>query len=319
LAKNSIVVTTYGVLASDNAFHREKSNDSNSYCPPLEQVRWWRIIVDEGHLLRHDNYTNMSLSNLVADHKWLVTGTPVNTSILDLKNQLKFLGIEYVDRIFWLCCEKEKHIDVEYPDKLLFFLRSLVMRHTQRQCYRGTNTSLMSLPAKTEISIEIDLPEAESREYDLLDIEAKEFYVEFKARNRQTLFSLYLKFSQKLTHMRVACSGGCVPWGNANPEEDDEDRSVVQKKEIKYSDFHFTAKFNALIQMLERAKDEDPTSKSLVFSQHSSTLNLLKEELPKHGFQFRTLSGKMSLKQRAKALHDFQVDPPTTIFLLSMM
>jgi len=56
----------------------------------------------------------------------------------------------------------------------------------------------------------------------------------------------------------------------------------------------------------------------LVFSQFSSTLQWMKQELPKHGFQFRSLSGNMSMAQRAKALRDFQQDPPTTVFLLSM-
>lgn len=60
------------------------------------------------------------------------------------------------------------------------------------------------------------------------------------------------------------------------------------------------------------------SAKSLVFSQFNSSLKYLQEELPKHGFQFRTLSGDMSMKKRAKALSDFQKDPPTTIFLLSM-
>jgi superfamily II DNA or RNA helicase len=60
------------------------------------------------------------------------------------------------------------------------------------------------------------------------------------------------------------------------------------------------------------------SAKSLVFSQFTSTLQWLKEELPNHGFQFRTLSGDMSMKKRAKALSEFQNDPPTTIFLLSM-
>jgi len=55
-----------------------------------------------------------------------------------------------------------------------------------------------------------------------------------------------------------------------------------------------------------------------VFSQFSSTLAWLKNELPKHGFEFRTLSGDMSMKKRAQALAEFQNDPPTTIFLLSM-
>ena len=59
-------------------------------------------------------------------------------------------------------------------------------------------------------------------------------------------------------------------------------------------------------------------AKSLVFSQFTSSLQYLQEVLPKHGFQYRTLSGDMPMRRRAKALYDFQNDPPTTIFLLSM-
>lgn len=55
-----------------------------------------------------------------------------------------------------------------------------------------------------------------------------------------------------------------------------------------------------------------------MFSQFTTTLKWLKAELPKHGFTFRTLSGDMSMSARSKALRDFQNDPPTTIFLLSM-
>ena len=54
-----------------------------------------------------------------------------------------------------------------------------------------------------------------------------------------------------------------------------------------------------------------------MFSQFDSSLQWLQEELPKHGYQYRTLKGDMSMKQRAKALSDFQSDPPTTVFLLS--
>lgn len=51
LAQNSIVVTTYETLASDATYWMEKSNDRD-YCPPCEQIRWWRIICDESHNLR---------------------------------------------------------------------------------------------------------------------------------------------------------------------------------------------------------------------------------------------------------------------------
>ncbi|CAN0455310.1 unnamed protein product, partial [Scytosiphon promiscuus] len=47
---------------------------------------------------------------------------------------------------------------------------------------------------------------------------------------------------------------------------------------------------------------QDPTSKSLVFSQFNSSLEWLKRSLPKRGFQFRTLTGSMSRTQRTNAL-----------------
>lgn len=47
---------------------------------------------------------------------------------------------------------------------------------------------------------------------------------------------------------------------------------------------------------------QDPTSKSLVFSQYNSSLEWLKHALPKKGFEFRTLTGKMSRKQRTDSL-----------------
>lgn len=75
LAKHSIVVTTYETLSSDATYHRKKS-DSGDYCPPCEQVRWWRIICDECHVLRYGNSAKSdAVMALVADNKWLVSGT----------------------------------------------------------------------------------------------------------------------------------------------------------------------------------------------------------------------------------------------------
>ncbi|CAJ1949446.1 unnamed protein product [Cylindrotheca closterium] len=285
LAKNAIVVTTYQVLASDDTYHRKKSSNPDEYCPPLEQIRWWRIICDEGHSLRNaGNQRNKSLSQLVADNKWMVTGTPVSTSMSDLKNQLKLIGVEHVDKIF----QSDKR----------------------------------SMRRNDKMSIEIALSDEEREEYDAFESAAKQFYVQFKAGHSRELSKHYLLLSQKLTPLRVACAGGHLP---TNPEagvvaEDDGggEAKVRKQKEVKYSDFCFTSKLTTLIEQLKQARDTDPTSKSLVFSQFNSTLEWLKQELPAHGFQFRTLAGSMTMKQRAKALHDFQADPPTTIFLLSM-
>jgi SNF2 family DNA or RNA helicase len=80
LAQNSIVVTTYQVLASDATYHAKKADDD--YCAPCEQVRWWRIICDESHSLREANTKkSAAVMNLVADHKWLVSGMRTLTNL----------------------------------------------------------------------------------------------------------------------------------------------------------------------------------------------------------------------------------------------
>ena len=82
------------------------------------------------------------------------------------------------------------------------------------------------------------------------------------------------------------------------------------------------SKLNVLLKELRalHAQDdgEGPPAKALIFSNFSSTIEWLKEQLQREGLQFRTLDGGMSMKQRAKALADFQNDPPTTVFLISI-
>lgn len=171
----------------------------------------------------------------------------------------------------------------------------------------------------------------EKEEFDIIEKKAKQFYLSFRAQHASTMSKYFLKVSQKLTPLRVACSGGKYPLEDEDKindhdtdmednDSDDEDQKKKKKKPaVKiYSEFAFKSKFRFLLQELESIRDNDVSSKSLVFSQFNSTLEYLQIELPKHGFQFRTLSGSMSMKQRAKALRDFQNDPPTTVFLLSM-
>jgi len=102
------------------------------------------------------------------------------------------------------------------------------------------------------------------------------------------------------------------------PEEEKAPKKKKKNKELKDSDILFRSKFEMLLKELTRIRDEEPGSKSLVFSQFTSTLQWMKQELPKHGFQYKTLSGDMSMEKRAEALRKFKSDPLTTIFLLSM-
>jgi SNF2 family DNA or RNA helicase len=197
----------------------------------------------------------------------------------------------------------------------------------------------------------------DQKEYDVPEPAALSFYQSFKKKHAKNLGRHYLLLSQKLLPLRVACTGGHVPIEGESDEdqdeekigddEDDEDaddendadaeeenddmdegddqeksdskkKKKKQKKTQAFSQYAFTSKLHQLIEELKNARDEDPSSKSLIFSQFNSTLKWLQQELPQHGFQFRTLSGDMSMAKRSAALRDFQHDPPTTVFILSM-
>ena len=60
-----------------------------------------------------------------------------------------------------------------------------------------------------------------------------------------------------------------------------------------------------------RAKD--PNNKALIFTQYGDTIKYLAKKLRLAGFEYRTISGSMPMKQRAAAIEAFQRDPPTTV------
>jgi SNF2 family DNA or RNA helicase len=235
-------------------------------------------------------------------------------------------------------------LDIPGRGAFNFLMRNIMIRHSQAQKYTGTSTTLMSLPPKvrkivafrkfcvsdissaffnqTERVVTVKFSEREKKEYAALESVARIFYEDL-VKSGGEIGRNYLKLTSQLLPLRVACAGGNVPLDDTNgaESEDEAPDSEVPKKRKKvqkFSDFAFTSKLKTLIAELEAVRTKDPTAKCLVFSQFTSTLQWLQKELPKHGFQYRTLSGDMSMRNRAMALQDFQNDPPTTIFLLSM-
>jgi len=271
---------------------------------------------------------------LIAENKWCVTGTPVNTNMNDLKMQLKFVGLSHVNDYFSVFNattfarihggkqNKDQSEDFRQFGHFSFLMRNVVLRHAMKQQYRKSSTDLMQLPPKTERKVEVAFCLEELAQYKKMEANAKVFYRAFKETNGYELNKHYLKLTSKLIPLRVACSGGCVPLDGADLDEEgaDKEKSANQKprSKVRYGDFAFTSKFKALIAELKRIRDEEPDSKSLVFSQYSSSLQWLQKELPNHGFTWVTLTGSMTMPQRSKALQDFQTSPPTKIFLLSM-
>ncbi|KAF8588628.1 hypothetical protein K439DRAFT_1651796 [Ramaria rubella] len=103
LTKFDVIITTYQIVTQDytasnsvatkadadgNAKKRKKSTSG------LFDVKWKRIILDEGHTVRNPK-TKMSIAvrGLIAERRWVVTGTPIINSPKDLGSLLQFLQI----------------------------------------------------------------------------------------------------------------------------------------------------------------------------------------------------------------------------------
>lgn len=79
-----------------------------------------------------------------------------------------------------------------------------------------------------------------------------------------------------------------------------------------------SAKITTLLTQLKRHKKAEPRSKSVVFSQFTSFLDLLGPALEQNNISFLRFDGSMSQKERAKVLAEFAERPRFTILLLSL-
>ena len=78
-----------------------------------------------------------------------------------------------------------------------------------------------------------------------------------------------------------------------------------------------SSKIEALIQIL-KASDSEGSTKTVVFSQWTSFLDIVECQLHKHGLNFTRLDGKMSASRRDAAIELLNTDPSCKILLASL-
>jgi SWI/SNF-related matrix-associated actin-dependent regulator of chromatin subfamily A3 len=85
LLKYDIVITTYSILGTE--FGQEGS--------PVNEIEWFRVILDEAHVIKNTAARQTkAVTALNAQRRWVVTGTPIQNSSLDLYPLMAFLRFE---------------------------------------------------------------------------------------------------------------------------------------------------------------------------------------------------------------------------------
>lgn len=138
LAKYDVVCTTYQIAVTE---------DKNNGC--LFQVRWKRIVLDEGHVIRnHKSKQSEAVCKLSAKYRWVLTGTPIQNKEFDLYATVKFLRCKpWDDLVQWKSYMESKGKGASASVRVQALLKAIMLRRTKQQLIESGE--IETLPSKT--------------------------------------------------------------------------------------------------------------------------------------------------------------------------
>ncbi|KAG5416992.1 RAD5 [Candida metapsilosis] len=217
-----VVITTYGTIL--NEYTRiSKHRNARGELPRLGlySVKFFRIILDEGHNIRNRNTkTAKSVYELQSNRKWVLTGTPIVNRLDDLYSLAKFLELDpwnnfsYWKTFVTLPFEQKKISQT--LDVIKSILEPIFLRRTKNQKKNGK--PLVELPEKEVVIEEIKFNDQEAKLYNWFKSRAFESFAEGVKSGQ-----LMRQYTQILTHIlrlrQVCCHMDLI--GGAHEMDDD--------------------------------------------------------------------------------------------------
>lgn len=272
-----LVVTTYPLLSRDLTVFTD--------------CTWHGVALDEAQAIKnHKTKMAQAARALKANHKFCLTGTPVENHLGELWSQFQFLlpgllgDMQTFKNVFRDPIEKLG--DVQQRKLLARRVKPFIMRRTKQEVAQ-------ELPDKQVMIQHIELEGAQRDLYETVRLASVKQVREEIAK--KGFKSSQIMILDALLKMRQVC---CDP------------RLVKLTAAAQVAE---TAKLDALIEMLEQQIEEG--HKVLVFSQFTSMLELIEARLKECNLQYVILTG--DTKDRAKPVKEFQ-DGSTPIFLISL-
>jgi superfamily II DNA or RNA helicase len=274
LLQHNLVLTSYPLLRRDIDLYRE--------------FNFGAVVLDEAtHIKNPDTQNAQAAMALRGNHRFVLTGTPVENSVRDLWSIMNFALPGYLgDRDEF----RERY---ELPitrgsqperERLAKRLRPVMLRRLKQEVARD-------LPPKIEQVAFCDL-----------SAEQKELYAKLQREGRQKVETLASE--KKSGAARVAMLTVLLRLRQVCSDL----RLVGQTPENR------SGKLDLLMELMEEAVDGG--HRVLVFSQFVTMLRLIEEELKTEGINYCYLDG--GTKDRASVVDRFQSGSELPVFLISL-
>jgi DNA repair protein RAD5 len=201
----NVIVTSYGVVLSEFRQFAQSSVMANHN--GLFSVDFFRIILDEAHLIKNRRSKSArACYELKAQHRWVLTGTPIVNRLEDLFSLVRFLKVEpWSNFSFWktfITVPFESKEFVRALNVVQSVLEPLVLRRT-KSMKTPEGEPLVPLPKKTVTIEEVELSEQEREIYDCIYTRAKRTYNDNVEAG--TLLSSYSTIFAQLLRLRQTC------------------------------------------------------------------------------------------------------------------
>ncbi|KAK4167631.1 DNA repair protein rad5 [Cladorrhinum sp. PSN259] len=202
----NVIITSYGVVLSEFSQITSKNGDRPS-SRGLFSLNFFRVILDEAHSIKNrQSKTARACYEISAEHRWVLTGTPIVNRLEDLFSLVRFLRVEPWNNFsFWrtfITVPFESKNYVRALDVVQTVLEPLVMRRT-KDMKTPDGEPLVPLPPKTIEIVDIELSEAERAVYDYVYTRAKRtFNANVEAG---TVMKAYTSIFAQILRLRQTC------------------------------------------------------------------------------------------------------------------
>jgi SNF2 family DNA or RNA helicase len=279
-ADYDLVVTSYGTLARD----RELFGEIEFAC----------LIADEAQHLKNRRTQNaQTLRSLRARGRFLLTGTPLENSLDDLRSLFEVLMPGYIDKVPAGTRGEER---LWYDERLRAKTATYILRRTK-------TVVAPELPPKIEQILYCELSPTQSALYRRVQEESERALLDLEASGASENSIRLATLTQLLRLRQVCCDPRLLPNRGQKPVTS-EPSSID------------SAKLDAFRELLAEAIDDG--HRLLVFSQFTSLLALLRAELDAQELTHCYLDGSMAQRARQAEVDRFNNATDIPVFLISL-
>ena len=251
----------------------------------LGSVQWLALVLDEGQYIKNPNSQTAQIArSLRAQHRLVLSGTPIENRLLDLWSLMAFTMPGILGNRAQFARLYDLKSDPLALRRLAARVRPFLLRRTKSQVAQD-------LPDRIEEDLFCEI-EAEQQALYRAELKAAQQLL-LRIQTQKELAAQQFHFLTSLLRLRQIC---CDP------------------RLVKPDCATASAKTDSLLELLEPLMEEG--QKVLVFSQFVQMLELLRPELEKRGWPIFYLAGQT--ENRGELVRQFQDAAGPGVFLISL-